>query len=75
MSEMLSLDFMRSALLAALCVGLVAPMVGIFLVQRRLSLVGDGIGHVALAGVAVGVGSTNSTSGFEMSPGSSRTSR
>ena len=29
-------------------------MVGIFLVQRRLSLIGDGMGHVALAGVAVG---------------------
>lgn len=55
MSEMLSLEFMRNALVAALLVGLVAPMVGIFLVQRRLSLVGDGIGHVALAGVAVGV--------------------
>ena len=30
-------------------------MVGVFLVQRRLSLIGDGMGHVALAGVAVGV--------------------
>ena len=30
-------------------------MVGVFLVQRRLSLLGDGMGHVALAGVAVGV--------------------
>jgi zinc transport system permease protein len=55
MSEMLGLDFMRHALLAALFVGLAAPMVGIFLVQRRLSLIGDGLGHVALAGVAVGV--------------------
>lgn len=55
MSEMLALDFMRNALLAALVVGLAAPMVGIFLVQRRLSLIGDGLGHVALAGVAIGV--------------------
>lgn len=55
MSEMLSLEFMRNALVAALLVGLAAPMVGVFLVQRRLSLVGDGLGHVALAGVAVGV--------------------
>ena len=52
---MLELDFMRQALLAALLVGLAAPLVGVFLVQRRLSLIGDGIGHVALAGVAVGV--------------------
>ena len=36
-------------------VGLAAPLVGVFLVQRRLSLIGDGMGHVALAGVAVGV--------------------
>jgi zinc transport system permease protein len=54
-SELLSLEFMRNALVAALCVGLAAPMVGIFLVQRRLSLIGDGLGHVALAGVAIGV--------------------
>ncbi len=52
---MLSLEFMRNALLAAFFVGLAAPMVGIFLVQRGLSLIGDGLGHVALAGVAVGV--------------------
>src|SRR3712207_535358 len=46
---------MRRALLASLMVGLVAPAVGVFLVQRRLSLLGDGLGHVALTGVAVGV--------------------
>lgn len=52
---MLSVDFMQRALIAALLVGTVAPMVGIFLVQRRLSLIGDGMGHVALAGVAIGL--------------------
>jgi zinc transport system permease protein len=52
---MLSYDFMQRALLASLMVGLVAPAVGVFLVQRRLSLLGDGLGHVALTGVAVGV--------------------
>ena len=55
MSELISLDFMRQALVAALLVGLAAPLVGVFLVQRRLSLIGDGMGHVSLAGVAVGV--------------------
>lgn len=52
---LLSYDFMRNALLAAVLVGVTAPTVGVYLVQRRLSLIGDGIGHVALAGVAVGV--------------------
>ncbi|HEX3004146.1 MAG TPA: metal ABC transporter permease [Angustibacter sp.] len=53
--ELLQYDFMRRALLAGLLVGLAAPVVGVFLVQRRLALIGDGMGHVALAGVAVGV--------------------
>ena len=55
MSDLLSLDFMRQALIAAVLVGLAAPLVGAFLVQRRMSLIGDGIGHVALAGVTVGI--------------------
>ena len=46
---------MRLALVAGLAVGLCAPLIGTFLVQRRLSLLGDGIGHIAFAGVAVGV--------------------
>jgi len=53
--DILTYGFMQHALLAAFLVGLAAPMVGVFLVQRRLSLIGDGMGHVALAGVAVGV--------------------
>jgi len=53
--EVLEFGFMQRALLASLMVGLVAPAVGVFLVQRRLSLLGDGLGHVALTGVAVGV--------------------
>jgi len=53
--DLLTIDFMQRALIAALLVGTVAPMVGIFLVQRRLSLIGDGMGHVALAGVAIGL--------------------
>ena len=60
MAELLSLDFMRQALIAAILVGLTAPLVGVFLVQRRMSLIGDGMGHIALAGVAVGVLTGNS---------------
>ncbi len=47
-------DFMQRALVAAVLVGLAAPAIGTFLVQRRLSLMGDGIGHIALTGVALG---------------------
>ena len=48
-------DFMIRALLGALIIGLAAPALGIYLVQRRMSLIGDGIGHVALTGVGVGL--------------------
>lgn len=46
--------FGQRALVAATLVGVMAPFAGAFLVQRRLSLVGDGVGHLALAGVALG---------------------
>ena len=52
---MLRSEFMRLALGAGAIVGVFAPAVGFFLVQRRQSLVGDGIGHVAFAGVAAGI--------------------
>lgn len=55
MVELLQYDFMQRALIAAVLVGLAAPSVGIFLVQRRLALMGDGMGHVALTGVALGL--------------------
>jgi zinc transport system permease protein len=51
---MLDLEFMRLAFAAGAIVGVLAPAVGFFLVQREMSLIGDGIGHVAFAGVAVG---------------------
>jgi zinc transport system permease protein len=46
---------MQRALIACVAVGAFAPMIGTFLVQKRLALVGDGIGHVAFAGVGAGL--------------------
>ncbi|MDQ3574370.1 MAG: metal ABC transporter permease [Actinomycetota bacterium] len=48
-------DYMQLALVAGLVVGVCAPLIGTFLVQKRMSLMGDGIGHVAFAGVAAGL--------------------
>jgi zinc transport system permease protein len=53
--SLLSYDFMVRALLGALFTGLAAPAVGTYLVQRRLALMGDGIGHIAVTGVALGL--------------------
>ncbi|MFE0100099.1 metal ABC transporter permease [Streptomyces sp. NPDC059009] len=52
--EILNYAFMQRALLAAVLVGITAPAVGIYLVQRRQALMGDGIGHVAMTGVGLG---------------------
>ena len=49
------LGFMQRALVACVAVGAFAPTIGVFLVQKRLSLIGDGIGHVAFAGVGAGL--------------------
>jgi zinc transport system permease protein len=52
--DFLNYDFMQRALLAAVLVGITAPAIGIYLVQRRQALLGDGIGHVAMTGVGLG---------------------
>jgi zinc transport system permease protein len=43
--------YMQLALLAGVVVGATAPLIGVFIVQRGMSLVGDGLGHVAVAGI------------------------
>ena len=53
--DVLDYEFMRLALVAAVFTGLAAPAIGTYLVQRRLALRGDGLGHVALTGVALGL--------------------
>jgi zinc transport system permease protein len=53
-------DYMIRALIGATIIGLAAPAIGIYLVQRRLSLIGDGLGHVALTGVGLGLLTQNS---------------
>ncbi|MFJ5773265.1 metal ABC transporter permease [Streptomyces sp. NPDC093094] len=52
--EFLNYAFMQRALIAAVLVGITAPAIGIYLVQRRQALMGDGIGHVAMTGVGLG---------------------
>ena len=51
--EALGYPFMQRALIAAVLTGMIAPTIGIYIVQKRLSLLGDGLGHVAIAGVGL----------------------
>lgn len=53
--NVLDFAFMQRALITALLTGLMAPAIGTYIVQRRLSLLGDGLGHVAIAGVGLAV--------------------
>jgi len=52
--SLLTDPLVQRMLLVGLLVGMAAPIVGTYLVQRRMALLGDGVGHVALAGVAAG---------------------
>ena len=51
---LLSSPMMQRSLLAAIIVGVTAPIIGTYLVHRRLAMLGDGIGHISLTGVALG---------------------
>ncbi len=55
MWDLLLAPFMIRAVIAAGVTGLAAPGIGTYLVQRRLSLLGDGIGHITVTGVALGL--------------------
>jgi zinc transport system permease protein len=52
--SLLADPLVQRMLLVGVLVGMAAPIVGTYLVQRRMALLGDGVGHVALAGVAAG---------------------
>ncbi len=55
MLEILTYSFMQRAFLAGIIVAIICPAIGIFLVFRRMSMIGDTLSHVALAGVAGGM--------------------
>ena len=52
---MLEYAFMQNALLVSVLISLMCPMIGMFLVLRRYSMIGDTLAHASLAGVAVGL--------------------
>lgn len=54
MLEIFQYDFMQRAIIAGLVIGIISPLIGTFLVLRRLSFIGDTLSHTTLAGVAAG---------------------
>jgi zinc transport system permease protein len=55
MLDILQYSFMVRALLAGVAIGIVAPLIGTFLVAKRYSLIADSLAHVSLGGLAAGV--------------------
>ncbi|MDU2066070.1 MAG: metal ABC transporter permease [Sporomusaceae bacterium] len=52
--DFLQYDFMQRAFIAGIVTAIICPLIGIFVVVRRQSLIGDGLGHIAFAGVTGG---------------------
>lgn len=52
---MLQFEFMRRTLLVSLMLSIMIPLIGIVMVNRKTSMVGDALSHVSLAGVGVGL--------------------
>lgn len=48
----LTYDFLRQAFISGILIGIMAPLLGVFIVVRRLSLIADALSHVTLAGIA-----------------------
>jgi zinc transport system permease protein len=55
MLEIFQYSFMVRALLAGGIIGIIAPLIGVFLVSKRYSLMADSLAHVSLAGIALGL--------------------
>lgn len=51
-SALLSYEFLQNAFLSGMIIGIIAPLLGLFIVVRRLALIADALSHVALAGIA-----------------------
>ena len=51
----LNFDFIRYSFISGILVGLIAPLIGAFIVVRRLSLIADALSHVTLGGISMGL--------------------
>lgn len=52
---MLQLGFMQNAFIAGFIISILCPFIGLFIVLRRYSMIGDTLSHSSFAGVAIGL--------------------
>ncbi|MFB4475604.1 metal ABC transporter permease, partial [Oceanobacillus caeni] len=55
LADLFQYDFLRYTFLTGLLIGIIAPLLGTFIVVRRLSLIADALSHVTLAGISFGL--------------------
>lgn len=55
MIEMLEYAFMQRALLAGVLISIPTSLLGVYLVLKQLSLIGDGLAHASFGGIAAGL--------------------
>ena len=55
MIEMLQYGFMQRAFITGILLAVIAPLIGITIVLKRMSMIGDALSHTSLAGVAAGL--------------------
>ena len=55
LTDPLGYEFMQRALLAGIAVAAVCAVIGVFIVQRGLAFLGDGLAHAAFGGIAIGL--------------------
>ncbi|MFZ5351696.1 MAG: metal ABC transporter permease [Bacillota bacterium] len=55
MLEILKYGFMQRAFAAGILVAIICPLIGVFIVLRRMSMIGDTLSHASLAGIAAGM--------------------
>ncbi|MFJ8264725.1 metal ABC transporter permease [Peribacillus asahii] len=51
-SGLLQYEFLQNAFITGIIIGVLAPLLGVFIVVRRMSMIADALSHVALAGIA-----------------------
>lgn len=52
---MLQYSFMQNAILVSMMIAILCPCIGVFLVVRRYSMIGDSLSHASLAGISLGL--------------------
>ena len=55
MLEMFEYAFMQKAFLVGILLAVIVPLIGVIVVLKRLSMIGDALSHTSLAGVALGL--------------------